>query len=226
MINSIRLNPAKNKILFLSDIHYNHKPAWSPAPFESRGFKTITEFNDWFYSKWNELVTPETIIVNLGDTHFGDAKGEEFRRMTMLPCKNHYMLWGNHMSGAKQIYREALQTKLNWAPVMADNMEVYPITVNNLTFVGVEQHFWIEGISVYCQHYAQYIWPEMSKDGFCLCGHSHSNCAELNPEAKTHGKILDVGIDNAVRFNGTPFFSWEEVKRIMQSKPKLQKDHH
>jgi calcineurin-like phosphoesterase family protein len=224
MFKPYKLDPRKNKILFLSDLHENHDPSWSPAPFESRGFKSNAEFSDWFRTKWFQEVDSETIVIDLGDSHFSDPRGEAFLNYTRLSCKEHFYVWGNHQSGSKQIYQEAVKAQYN-----TEGVEIYPIQVNSLTFIG--HYFWayIEGFSVYCQHYAQYIWPELSKGGICLSGHSHGTCKVLSPDAgwmNHEGRVMDIGLDNAIKYRNSPFFRWEDVKKIMEKREIIKKDHH
>lgn len=220
MFKPYKLDSRKNKILFLSDAHENHEPNWRPTPYESRGFKSNKDFSEWFRAKWFEEVDQDTIVIDLGDSHFSDPRGEAFLNYTRLPCKEHYYVWGNHLSGSRQIYQEAVKAQYGL------DLEVYPVKVNYLTFMG--HFFWvyIDGVSVYCQHYAQYIWPELSKLGVHCCGHSHSACKELNPEGGAQGKILEIGVDNAIKYRNSPFFRWEDVRGIMNKREVIKKDHH
>lgn len=211
---------SEKKVLFCSDIHYNHVPSWHPAPYESRGFKTIQEYNEWFLASWFKYVDSETVVINLGDA-FLNSKPEEFLEFTKLPCKKQLYVFGNHESPSKSVYLDAVKNQYG----IGDKM-VFPLQVNNLVFVGESLWFAKDSISVWCQHFAPYIWPEMAKNGMAICGHSHSTCKGLNPSETKFGKILDCGVDNAIMYNSTPFFSWEEICKIMENKPVVKKDHH
>lgn len=79
---------------------------------------------------------------------------------------------------------------------------------------------------LYCRHMAPTIWDKMKNDNFvCCCGHSHGNYPNINVEHKV-GKILDCGVDNAKKYNGTPAFTFQEVCAIMKTKEALKVDHH
>lgn len=143
-----------------------------------------------------------------------------FGRLTRLPCKAQYLVDGNHDSGKRFIYKEAVVAR-----GLEEHEEVYPLTVGNLIFVGQSLHIYVGNQSIYMQHYAPYIWPEMSKGGVCCTGHSHSNCPELNPSTGTQ-RILDVGLDNAIKYNGTPFFSYNEIMAILGKRVNAPRDHH
>lgn len=230
MNKPLKFSSRTHKLLWCSDFHLGHTPTWSPAPFETRGFKSIGEHDEWVKDQWFKHVDDSTIVFQLGDTTFKDPKGEMFRQLTQWPGTV-YHVWGNHRSGATQIYHEGVGNLLSdWGCGRSGAglplPTIYPVTVGNTTFVGDSLHAWIDGLSVFMTHYAWYIWPEMGNDGGAVCGHSHSSCAELNPDGKTQGRVLDVGIDNAIKTNGTAFFTWDEVKRILNAKGKVVKDHH
>lgn len=221
MLKSLSFSTRNHKFLFISDIHESHLPSWSNPPYQTRGFKSIGEYNDWIRSEWLRLVDIDTIVFNLGDTHFNDPKGIKFNEFTTWPCAAHYLINGNHLSGAKTVYRDIMRLR-----GIADDEELYPVKKNFLTFLGNTAHVYIDGKSVYMQHYAPFIWPEISKGGFALCGHSHGNCKEINPDCLNNGNILDVGVDNAVKYNNTPFFSWRDIQDIMKKKMEIKRDHH
>jgi calcineurin-like phosphoesterase family protein len=222
MRNPLKFNSKSAKLLWLSDLHDFHQPSWHPTPYESRGFASAQEHHDWFMASWAKHVDADTIVFNIGDVAFNDAEGKRFDVLASLFAKEHYLLNGNHLSGMKWAYRKTLPD----AGVNPDKAELYPLKYRNITFMGGMLHVFIDGISVYMQHYAPYVWPELSSGGYALCGHSHGNCPELNPANVTQGRVLDIGIDNAVKYNGSPFFSWEEIKKIMDRKPIVKRDHH
>lgn len=215
---------AKQPLLFVSDLHLGHNPDWKGAPplWKSRGFTSIAEHDQWVRVKWHELVTPETVVFNLGDATFSDPEGVRFRELTTWPGKQLH-IWGNHWSGAKQVYQHTLGAQHD-----IQNREFYPLETGlvGFAFVGHQLHAFIDGVSVYMQHYPVYIWPEMKEGSFHVHGHCHGRAPELNPDNTTHGRILDVGVDNAIAHNGTPFFTWAQVQDIMSRKPIVTHDHH
>lgn len=221
MNKPLKFSSAKQRILFGSDFHCQHNPDWGSTPplWKSRGFTSISEHDAWIKAQWFKLVDEHTIVFLLGDAIFSDPKGEGYRQMTNWPGRV-LSLAGNHFSGLKQIYREAVKSRI------ADHETLYPVTMGNITLMGESMHAYIDAQSVYMQHYAPYIWPEIGAGGFACAGHSHGRAGALNPDAVNHGKVVDCGVDNAIAFNGTPFFSWDEIKRIMAKKPVVARDHH
>lgn len=227
MNKPIRLSTKTHKILFCSDLHMNHTPSWPDTPplWKSRGFASIEEHDSWVRDHWMAECNEQTIIFDLGDRMFSDPKGERFRQTTLWPGDQR-LINGNHWSGQKQIYQDGLTNEFITAGGHVPQGYVYPLRVNNLTYMGDVLECYIDGIPVFMMHRAPYLWPEIGDGGYALCGHSHGRCKELNPDDQTQGRILDVGVDNAKAANGTPFFSWHEIKDIMARKPVVKRDHH
>jgi hypothetical protein len=74
---------------------------------------------------------------------------------------------------------------------------------------------------------APVIWDKMKYENqVCLCGHSHGNFKDININTDKLGKILDVGVDNAIKHNGNAFFALEDVDAIMKTKAIKIHDHH
>ncbi len=223
MNKPLKFSSCTHKLLWCSDIHAQHNPNWEGTPplWKSRGFDSIGQHDEWVKRAWFEMVDDQTVVFTLGDHCFADPKGEWFRQFTTWPGRI-LAVNGNHWSGQRQIYYETLKAQYG----LEAPLEVYPLTVNNLTFHGYQIHAFIDGTSVYMQHYAPLIWPEVGDGGLALVGHSHSRAECLNPEATTHGKVCDIGLDNAIRLTQTPFFTWAQVQEIMARKPVVTRDHH
>lgn len=222
MNKPLKFSSKTHKLLICSDFHCGHNPNWADTPplWKSRGFISIDEHDKWIRDEWFRLVDDDTIVFSLGDIVFSDPKGERFRQMTNWPGRT-LALAGNHFSGLKQIYREVAKTR-----GIVDNEMLYPVTMGNITLVGESMSMWIDGVPVYASHYAPYIWPEIGSGSMCWTGHSHGRAQELNPDCTTFAKILDCGVDNAILYNKSPFFSWDDIKRIMNKKPIRKSDHH
>lgn len=229
----LSFNSQHAKLLFYSDPHLGHVPkSWTPL-FKTRGFNSVEEHDDWFFTQWGKHVDENTIVFGLGDFCFNDADMKRFDRLASQFSKRHYILTGNHFSGMRQSYNARLnELKLNGVVGNSEledalhSAEVFPLAYKNLVFVGDTFPIFVDNISVYMQHYPQYVWPEQGGGGYCLCGHCHGNAKELNPADATHGRILDVGLDNAISYNQTPFFSWDDIRKIMDKKPVVSHDHH
>lgn len=235
MNKPLKFKSTAQRIWWCSDLHLNHTPNWGDMPplWKSRGFSSIGEHDAWVKDCWFKMVGPDDVIFELGDTTFSDPKGELYRQVSLWPGR----VWhvnGNHFSGQAQIYNEAMKRQMYdlFNGMALDGVHVYPTKVNNVTFAGDTLHVYIDGVSVYMQHYPCFVWPELSKDGLHIHGHCHRRLPESNPERTDTGKILDCGVDNAIAYaqsvgrEPTPFFSWEDIKTIMARKKIVKRDHH
>jgi hypothetical protein len=98
---------------------------------------------------------------------------------------------------------------------------------DHIVYFGEEGYFQIGNSFFFCRHMAPLIWDKMKYDNyFAITGHSHSNLKIANPEHLDGGKILDVGVDNALKYNGSAFFRLEDVVSIMGTKKAQFFDHH
>lgn len=98
---------------------------------------------------------------------------------------------------------------------------------NDIVYFGEEGYFQIGNNFYFCRHMAPLIWDKMKYENyFSICGHSHGNLKIATPEHLDDGRILDVGVDNALKYNGSAFFKIQEVDAIMKKKKLKIYDHH
>jgi calcineurin-like phosphoesterase family protein len=208
-----------NNIYFMSDSHYGHNRDFLYNP---RGFDNAEDHNTWILEQIDSL-NPNDLLIHCGDV--GLSIG--FRRiqdefMNRIPCET-YTVWGNHNSGVMQAYKQAL-------PRGFQNHEVYPLQIApNITMMGSDFLLDIDQNFFYIKHMAPLIWDDMHRGDvsrFCVCGHSHGNLKGANPDDQGLGKILDSGVENAIKYNGTAFFSLDGVVKIMKNKEISVVDHH
>jgi len=106
-------------------------------------------------------------------------------------------------------------------PLVRSNVDSY------IYYFGEEGYFQIGNTHFFCRHMAPMIWDKMKYDNYvAVCGHSHGNLKIATPNHLDDGKILDVGVDNALKYNGKAFFTVEEVESIMSKKKIKIYDHH
>jgi calcineurin-like phosphoesterase family protein len=201
-----------SNIFFSSDFHLNHQRdfLWKP-----RGFKDAQEHTDFLRHHIRQLPF-DALLVFLGDFALNSSCEFVQQALAEIPCKT-IMLWGNHNSGVIQLYHEQV----------SQGTEVYPIQLNErVLMVGDSLFLQIDGRLFFCSHFAPMTWDKMNKGIPALCGHSHGNLKCANPLGTECGKILDVGVDNALKYNNTPFFSLKEVDTILNKKQIVVIDHH
>ena len=245
----INRNDYKN-IYLCSDLHLFHNRPWI---VQARGFNTIQEHDKWILDQLYSL-TEDDLLINLGDFTLMSSVEDTKEIINNIKAR-HLLIWGNHCSFTSKIYWEALHkfwhelgVTEELSPVVDTRkrfIELYPLSIfekgeevgivhpsekldrkmqHNITFMGESATFNIGNSHYYCRHIAPLLWDKM---GFIdsLVGHSHSNLANAQPE-DTQGRILDVGVDNAKKYNGTCFFTIEEINEIMKHKISLKLDHH
>lgn len=225
----LNLTSFKEKLLFTSDWHLNHDREWI---VQKRGFKSVDSYNDFIFAQWNEHVSDEHVVVNLGDVAFSDPKSEYFRRVAHMPCFVHHVFNGNHCSGMKQYYQYAKHLAY---PSLDNNLEVYPLDLfveglsdqlaSPLVFQGYQRWARVGKQCFTLGHFPYRVWENVGRDAWMLSGHSHGSDPDRSVESK-NGKQLDVGVDNAMKYNGSIFFSFQELERIMKPKNAILYDHH
>jgi calcineurin-like phosphoesterase family protein len=206
------------QILFCSDLHFGHNKEFLYKP---RGFTSSQEHDEWVQYQIDNI-HPECLLINLGDVGLscGADRIQEF--MLTFPCET-LMVFGNHQSGVRQLYQQQLLKGF-------EGCELYPMKITpNITLMGYEFLLDIDHDKFYCRHMAPLIWPEMNRkptSRACIIGHSHGNLIQSNPNENGFGKILDVGVENAKKYNDTAFFTIDEACDILRKKEDASFDHH
>ena len=214
----LKFNTSVRKVFFASDAHLDHQRDFVYAP---RGFTSPDEHTRAVIQGINAVVGVDDILIYLGDFTLNSSVDRTKAYFRQIKCQNIYFIWGNHESNTHKIYEEALEREFG-GPV---TFEAYPISWENVTFLGREAFIAVDKQTIFISHFAHLIWEEMQHGVWHLCGHSHSNCKQINPEC-VEGKILDVGVDNALRVYKSPVFSYEQVAEIMKKKKLVVIDHH
>jgi len=198
-----------------SDFHYGHDKDFLTNP---RGFKNGTDHAKWIEEQILGL-DPNDLLIFLGDFGLSIGASPIVELLNRIPCET-LMVWGNHNSGIMQAYKSNL-------PKGFENCEIYPLRIaKNVTMLGGEFLLNIDRHRFFCRHMAPLIWEDINKGRCALVGHSHGNCAGIQPDSTQFGKILDCGVENTIAKNGTAFFDLNEVVEIMAKKEISRFDHH
>lgn len=209
-----------SKILLSSDPHYFHDKPWI---VQDRGFLTQDEHAEYLLTEWGKIPEDHLLVI-LGDIFLTcpDEKAIEF--MENLKCQV-VMCWGNHNAHIKQWYDESL-------PEGFEDKVVYPLELKRFPNVTMMGDAFVLDISkrekYWCSHYAYMTWDKMHLKELCptLCGHSHSGLDGAQPNDKHQGKLLDVGVDNSMKWGDQSYFTLDDVRNIMSEKPLVNRDHH
>jgi len=210
-----------NRILFASDFHWRHQKSFV---WEARGFECHKAHSDFIENTVLEL-TDKDLLFHLGDFALNTTEEDVQRFLNDIKCET-YLLAGNHPSGIKQSYQRA-KTDFLERNNFYTTAEILPLSIApNVVFMGDQFLVSIDGRKFFCNHFASKTWDGMQHGWGYLHGHSHGGLEGSQPDELNDGKILDCGVDNALKYNKTPFFSFQEVCKILDKKPIKLVDHH
>jgi len=163
----------------------------------------------------------DDLFFYLGDLALNTSYEYVKNFLGSLKCKT-YIINGNHPAGVKQLYREAYT-----AAGYPAGGEFFPLKIaENVTHLGDNFLLDIDRHKFYCTHMAPMIWPDKDRNRHAVFGHSHGSLECANVGNSSFGKMIDVGVDNALKHNGTAFFSVEEIATILKEKEQNKLDHH
>lgn len=215
MLQTWKFSTKDQKVHVVSDCHWRHNKDFL---FGKRGYNSIDEHDENGIHIWNSRVGFNDIVINCGDYIFNQLDPNLTKEIIRRLNGHQYYIWGNHNSGVKPLYYEAL-TACRYG--IAENQEVYPLTwEDKFTFVGDYMHGRIDHVPFVASHYAYRIWDGMQKGVIAISGHSHGSDKESNPDF-LGCKRIDVGIEN---FGGP--IEFYELMKIMDKKKIGQYDHH
>jgi calcineurin-like phosphoesterase family protein len=187
------------KTYFVSDLHFFHKNIVS---FTDRGkFTTQENHTEWLIELWNQQVQKGDTVWHLGDFSFGNRNrtADVLRRLN----GGIYFLKGNH---DKEDDLDYFCYNLNYCICWYDYKEIKIQETPTVLF-----------------HFPVSAWHKQGYGSYHLHGHSHGH---LKPEFQK-GKILDVGLDSAIKLYGQPkFFDEDMIVEYMASKGRFVSDHH
>lgn len=210
-----------NRILFSSDFHWRHQKSFV---WEARGFSSHKEHADFIEKSVLEL-TDKDLLFHLGDFALNTTEEDVQNFLNNIKCDT-YLLAGNHPSGVKQSYQRAKTDFLSFHKFHT-NAEILPLHIApNVVFIGDQFLASIDGKKLFCNHFASITWDGQQHGWMHLHGHSHGGLNGSQTEETDNGKILDCGVDNALKYNNTAFFSFPEILEIMNKKPLKTFDHH
>ena len=235
MIKTIKIKQNSHNVFFGGCYHHNHDPKWPTPLWKMRGFNSVEEINEFQIKAWNEICDDNSIVFLLGDTMFGDPKGDKFIEFfRKLKFKTVYIQPGNHLSGYLQNYKSSLR-KLHPGAVDGDqiNYEVFPLSDVSPNIYGKEivyipnyAELSINGTQIVISHYAIRSWNKMSKNSWMLHSHEHlsSNLSDFGNTG--NGRIADVGYESLLKYNGGAPISLDKLQKFMDKKTYKPEGHH
>lgn len=245
-----------DRILFASDFHFNHQRdfLWKPRGFTS--FQDHDKFIEDQCSKLTErdlLIYLGDYSLNTTDEQTSALLHKTKAKIFYIAGNHegfHDRFYRNSLQNFCKRFVDDSSVKAGLARDHASlagvyflsKFQIFPFSVNKTTnegtagitevlkdivYFGEEGYFAIGKNNFFCRHMAPLIWDKMKYDNFfAICGHSHGNLHVGKPTVTDGGKILDVGVDNAIIYNGSAFFSVQDVEAIMKTKETKIYDHH
>ena len=214
IIAHMTFDSKKQKIWFISDLHYGHNKPFILTP---RNYNRVEDAMQHTWRTLREAIGENDIVFNLGDLVIGAGLNtiDYAWKLISLPCAAHYFINGNHSAGVKDIYK---LTKMDAYPTMPDDAEVYPLTVVGTPFIflGHRVEISIDGQCVVLDHYPIASWNHIAKGAYHIHGHCHRNLKE-----DLSLKRLDVGWE----WQRRPV-EWNEIVRELSPRKAFAPDHH
>lgn len=162
-------------IYFVSDLHFGHTNILKYEP-KYRNYNSIKEMNINLIKEWNELITKNDIVYNLGDFFFGCSVEQAEIILKQLNFKKMILIIGNHDN-----------------KVMLKLFKKYNIELKYADMINSH------GYHLYLSHYPTLI---EAKKTFNLHGHIHSNKMEtkyhINMCYDYNGKI-GISLDELIK---------------------------
>ena len=187
----------KNKLWFMSDLHYNHE---NVIKFNRRPFENVKEMN-WHIEQ--ELITkvgPGDILFDMGDLFWKTDETTMKNVISLASPKEWYKILGNHDN--YNVYRKSYIGTL--FTLLSDILEI------NVDHEGRNYRLTL------C-HYPMISWNGKARGTLMIHGHCHGNIDNINTESTD--LRVDVGFDGAVaKKTGSFLISFEDILEYMKEK--------
>ena len=187
----------KNKLWFMSDLHYNHE---NVIKFNRRPFENVKEMN-WHIEK--ELITkvgPGDILFDMGDLFWKTDETTMKNVISLASPKEWYKILGNHDN--YNVYRKSYIGTL--FTLLSDILEI------NVDHEGRNYRLTL------C-HYPMISWNGKARGTLMIHGHCHGNIDNINTESTD--LRVDVGFDGALaKKTGSFLISFEDILEYMKEK--------
>ena len=151
----------------------------------------------------------------LGDGFLNATEEGVKKWLDGIECQNIYYLFGNHASVPYRLYRDEIQRQFG-----RNDIEVYPLRVKNLVFLGNHHEIQVGKQKIVLNHFPIHSWNSMNKLSWNLHGHSHLSDPTTSPLNPLH-KRFDIGWDWK-----RDVWSYAEIEEIMSAKTFASVDHH
>jgi calcineurin-like phosphoesterase family protein len=182
---NIDLTQGKKEInvYFTSDFHLFHN---NVLKFDNRPFDDVHEMHKVIEERWNETVSPDDIVIYLGDLSFARREDKQHVEDMLKRLNGHiHFIMGNHDK-----FEEI--KKLPKLESVQDYLEVR-ITHNSDSDIHIGTKNKVETLFC-CMHYPIYSWNKKHHGSYMIHGHCHGNLHH-GEEASFYDerRVIDAG---------------------------------
>ena len=170
-----------SKIFFTSDLHFSHKNIAKFCP-QFRPFDNIADMDEYLIRTWNETVSPDDDVYNLGDLSFAHDIKKIAAVLSRLNGK-HHLIYGNHDDIVRRHNKYLFETvKHDGHPLLSSARTYRKLQLDEIDNTLILFHYPINE------------WDGCHRGWYHLYGHLHDRVAAIK------GHALNVGFDLHGRF--------------------------
>lgn len=174
-------------IYFTSDMHFGHR---NVIKFCERPFENEKEMGEELIKRWNERVTGNDFVFNLGDTFWFNDRHSVKKVVSKLKGHKHFLL-GNHCKSNQYELCKDMDLQVH-SDITVLQVRIQP---DDPRFVG-RKHFY----EIVLSHYPLLCYSHSQNGAYNFFGHIHSRkgtpMTEFGkPLVLPHNQYMDVGVD-------------------------------
>ena len=186
-----------SKIFFTSDLHFSHKNIAKFCP-QFRPFDNIADMDEYLIRTWNETVSPDDDVYNLGDLSFAHDIKKIAAVLSRLNGK-HHLIYGNHDDIVRRHNKYLFETvKHDGHPLLSSARTYRKLQLDEIDNTLILFHYPINE------------WDGCHRGWYHLYGHLHDRVAAIK------GRALNVGFDLHGRF-----LTAQDVDKFLCDLPKI-----
>lgn len=204
------------KIFFSSDWHNFHDPkSWDTPIWKMRGYSSPEESRNDVIERLNVRVGESDILYYMGDGFLNATDEQCLEWLSQINCRTIYYINGNHESNMSRLYDQECVKQYG-----IEGVEIYPLRMGNVVFIGNYQEIYIGKQQIICCHYPISSHHNAGRGSWGLSGHTHGNYNETLPRHPI-SKRLDCSWDIK-----KDVWSFDEICDVMSTKDIYAPDHH
>ena len=202
------LDSLKGNLYFMSDLHIGHE---NVLKLDNRPFNEVNEMNQYILNELKNKLTPEDILIDLGDTFWRHSEKDCCNFIDEIPANTIIHIMGNH--DKYPLYYHQYSKLRQKFFMVADILDIV---------VKKDKKLYQLALS----HYPLLEWNGQYNGALMIHGHTHGHMDKFN-ESSIHLRV-DIGFSSDLakrvgtfilsfndilnyfteKTNGTEFFKW------------------